>query len=137
MGAILHDWQKIVGDKIASLTCPQKLVFRNDKRTGGMLSLLAATGSGPLIQQISPMILERINTYFGYNAVANLKIQQGFLPPKPQEETTSEIPSSEIIAWVDQNVNHVENEVLKSALQGLGQSLMNSQATKNLEKISE
>jgi len=134
LGAVLQDWEKIVGDKIAGLTHPQKLLFRNEKRTGGTLYLLASTGSGPLIQQISPAIMERINTYFGYNAVSYLKIQQGFLPPKALEQTENIALNSQENEWIDKNIEIIEDEELKTTLQSFGESLLKAEKLEKLKK---
>lgn len=134
LGAVLQDWQKIVGDKIATLTCPQKLVFRNEKRTGGTLYLLASTGSGPLIQQISPAIIERVNTYFGYNAVSSLKIQQGFLPPKPSDRQEEITLSNSEKTWIDDSTKSIDDNELKKTLQSFGESLLKAEKLeKNLK----
>ena len=134
LGAVLQDWQKIVGDKIASLTCPQKLVFRNEKRTGGTLYLLASTGSGPLIQQISPAIIERINTYFGYTAVSHLKIQQGFLPPKASDRQEEMTLSDKDKSWIDENTKSIDDEELKIRLQSFAESLLKAEKLENRHK---
>ena len=134
LGAVLQDWVKIVGDKIANLTCPQKLIFRNEKRTGGTLYLLASTGSGPLIQQISLAIMERINTYFGYNAVSHIKILQGFLPHKPLEKPQDIILSTHENDWIAMNIKIIENEELKTALQCFGKALLKAEKFEKLKK---
>ncbi|MEB3702061.1 DUF721 domain-containing protein [Candidatus Bealeia paramacronuclearis] len=131
LGAILADWGKIVGEKILSLAVPQKIVFRNDKRVDGTLHLLISSGAGPLIQQISPMVIERINTYFGYGAVSMLRIHQGFIPAQKKEETDIVELSSQDLQFIGETTEHIQEEALREALENFGKSLIQSQKQKN------
>ena len=45
----------------------------------------------PLIQQVIPEIIERVNRFFGYKAVARVKLRQGEVKP-PRAETPAKLP---------------------------------------------
>ena len=80
-GAVIRHWPAIVGPEFARFTAPEKLVFPNRERAGGTLHLRVASGSAAtLIQHQEPAIVERINGFFGYRAVARLALRQGPLP---------------------------------------------------------
>ena len=72
---IIENWQAVVGDKISECSLPLKIKFPRGKTQGGMLHILV-TGGG-FVQYIAYQkltILEKVNQYFGYDAVSDLKI---------------------------------------------------------------
>lgn len=74
---LLMDWEKIVGKQLARGSAPGKVVFKAGKRTEGLLYVnIYHSSLATQMMFMQPVILERIATYFGYKAVANLKIQQ-------------------------------------------------------------
>ena len=85
---ILSDWPTIVGERFAAFTLPEKLVLpRGSKGVGKRDGLLHVRVEGPLateLQHLEPQIVERINGYFGYSAVARLKLVHGPIPPVSQ-----------------------------------------------------
>ncbi len=78
---LIVDWASIVGAETAALCHPVKLSFtRRDRRMDGLLALRVRPGQATRLQHMEPLLLERINGYFGYRAVARLRLQQGPLP---------------------------------------------------------
>ena len=78
---LIVDWTSIVGAETAALCHPVKLSFtRRDRRMDGLLALRVRPGQATRLQHMEPLLLERINGYFGYRAVARLRLQQGPLP---------------------------------------------------------
>jgi len=74
---ILANWRSIVGPDLAPLTVPERVTFPRGTGDGGTLKLRVAAGFGPVVAQESPMIIARLNTYFGYGAIARLRMVQG------------------------------------------------------------
>ena len=90
---ILTGWSEIVGDELAEFCLPQKIVFPRGQKTGGTLYLYAASGAFALeITHRERFILEKINTRFGYQAVAKIKIVQngGLALTRPIKTKTAE-----------------------------------------------
>ncbi len=82
--SVITDWPEIVGTLLAAQTCPVRIAFRRGQRGEGTLHLrVASSALAPEVQHLAPLIIERINTHFGYRAVAALKITAGPLPPRP------------------------------------------------------
>ncbi len=75
---LLAEWHTIVGDQLASRTRPERLDRRGGTPT---LRLIVASGWGPEVQHMAPMIAERINRYFGQTMVERITLRQGPLPP--------------------------------------------------------
>ena len=45
---------------------PKSIRFPAGRKSGGALTLLVEGAHGPLLQHLSPMIIERVNRFFGY-----------------------------------------------------------------------
>ncbi len=73
---ILTDWDKIAGEDLASKIVPVKLSFPMGQRNNGTLYVKIKNPSfSSVIQYQFPTVIDRVNTYFGYNAVSNVKIK--------------------------------------------------------------
>ncbi|CAA7618497.1 conserved hypothetical protein [Candidatus Terasakiella magnetica] len=93
-GALVVDWPVIVGSLVASHTLPVRIRFRPNERTDGTLVVKVDSGSYALeVQHLEPLILEKINGYFGWKAVARLKLMQGPLPEAPRKKAVSAAPA--------------------------------------------
>jgi len=80
-GAILTDWPSIAGEHLARHSLPEKVTFPRGSRAGGTLYLTIDNGSlATELLHLQPLLVERINGFFGFCAVARLKIVQGPLP---------------------------------------------------------
>lgn len=81
--AVVSRWKEIVGERYAKVSLPESIRFPAGKRSGGTLTLLVEGAHAPLIQHLGPMIIERVNRFFGYPAVAKVAFRQGRLPSAP------------------------------------------------------
>lgn len=75
-GALEARWREIVGDRLARVTQPQKLI-RGRGGAGATLELRVAGPAALLVQHQSADILERVNLFLGEGAVEKLRIAQG------------------------------------------------------------
>lgn len=73
---ILTDWEKIAGPDLAAKISPVKLSFPMGQRQNGTLYVKIKNASfSSIIQYQFPTVIDRVNTYFGYRAVATVKIK--------------------------------------------------------------
>lgn len=73
---ILTDWDKIAGPDLAAKISPVKLSFPMGQRQNGTLYVKIKNASfSSIIQYQFPTVIDRVNTYFGYRAVATVKIK--------------------------------------------------------------
>ena len=122
---IVTGWSGIVGAALAAETTPDRLSFPPGKRLDGTLHVRA---SGPLaleIQHLEPVILDRINTYFGYRAVARITLAQG---PPPARRDAPEMkpptpPDPARRAAVERQTGGIDDAALRSALNRLGEAI--------------
>lgn len=75
--SVVTRWAEIVGKRHAALTAPELIRFPQGRRSGGTLQLVVASGHGPMVQHIVPEIIERVNRFFGYDAVSRVSLRQG------------------------------------------------------------
>jgi hypothetical protein len=82
-GSIVSRWAEIVGERYARVSSPESIRFPTGKKAGGVLTLLVDGAHAPLIQHLTPMIVERVNRFFGYAAINRIVFRQGKPPPPP------------------------------------------------------
>jgi len=81
--SVVTRWPEIVGDRHAQVCMPEAIRFPPGEKTDGILQLVVLPAHAPLIQHVIPEIMERVNRFFGYKAVARVKLRQGAVkPPK-------------------------------------------------------
>lgn len=120
-GALIVDWASIVGSGIASHTLPIRIKFPPKIRAEGMLIVkVASSAFATELQHLEPLILERINSYFGWQAVARLKLVHGPLPPRPPARPAAPEPAPEAARRLEKTLEVVEDDELKAALERLG-----------------
>src|SRR5688572_10382347 len=79
-GSVVSRWKEIVGERYAKVSLPESIRFPAGKKAGGTLTLLVEGAHAPLVQHLGPMIIERVNRFFGYSAIARVVFRQGRLP---------------------------------------------------------
>ncbi len=78
--AVVSRWAEIVGERYAGVSCPESIRFPAGRKSGGVLTLLVEGAHSPLIQHLTPLIVERVNRFFGYEAINRIVFRQGRLP---------------------------------------------------------
>lgn len=74
---VLSRWEEIAGPDLAAYSFPEKIEFRANQRSGGIVHLLVPSGAFALeLQHRERQILAKINAYFGYSAFSSLRIRQ-------------------------------------------------------------
>jgi len=74
---LITEWASIVGTDVARMSRPQQLAFPRGERKGGVLTIECGGAAALELQHLKPQILDRINSHFGYAAVAELRFKQG------------------------------------------------------------
>ena len=122
---LVAQWPAIIGEDIAKGASPEKLSFPRGERRDGTLHLRVAPGLALEIQHREPVLLERINAFFGYRAVARLALRQG--PPARAAASRPEPPrplATEERQALDQTVAPVADPELRAALARLGTAVI-------------
>jgi len=83
--SVVTRWPEIVGPRHARACAPEAIRFPPGEKHDGILQLVVTPAHAPLISHVIPEIIERVNRFFGYNAVARVKLRQGEVKPPPAE----------------------------------------------------
>ena len=76
-GSIVSRWSEIVGERYAKVSSPESIRFPAGRKSSGVLTLLVEGAHAPLIQHLTPMIIEKVNRFFGYAAINRIVFRQG------------------------------------------------------------
>lgn len=115
-------WPEIAGTGLAHCSRPEKLEWANKARNSSSAEpatlVVACQGARALfLQHEGDAIIRRANAYFGYRAIARLRIVQ-----KPVElaAVSQRRPPTPRPAGIDHLLEGIDNEELRAALQRLG-----------------
>jgi hypothetical protein len=81
--SVVTRWPEIVGPARAKICAPEAIRFAPGEKSDGILQLVVMPAHAPLISMVLPEIIERVNRFFGYNAVSRAKLRQGEVKPRP------------------------------------------------------
>jgi hypothetical protein len=91
--SIITRWPEIVGEQAARVCSPEMIRFPPGEKAEGILQLVVVPAHAPLIQQMIPEIIERVNRFFGYRAIARVKLRQGAVTPAQANRPATPPPS--------------------------------------------
>ncbi len=80
--AVVSRWPEIVGQRYAAVSTPESIRFPRGEKTAGLLTLVVEGAHATMMQHIAPTLIERVNRFFGYEAVARVTIRQGAARPR-------------------------------------------------------
>jgi hypothetical protein len=130
---VLTQWSAIVGEELGRVSVPERIRWPratgssgDGAKRGGTMILRVAEGRALEFQHLVPRIIERINGFYGYEAVTTLKILQGTVTP-PARPTPQ--PAPEIDAGVlGAQAEAIHDEGLRAALLRLGSAVSHRDA---------
>ena len=116
--ALLTGWRAVVGEETADHAIPVEVAFPRGSRTAGTLHVRVEGAYATELQHNAPRIVERINGFYGYAAIARLALHQG-----PVERPAGERAVAKPAAGRTPAVEGIESPGLREALEGLGASI--------------
>ena len=121
-GDLLSHWAAIAGDDVSAFCSPERIKWprraEGNRSGGATLVLRVDPGRALDIQYKAPILLERINQFFGYGAIATIKVMPGSRkePQTPPRRSVAPTPS----AAVQEKLGMISDDRLKDALARLG-----------------
>lgn len=123
---LMTHWAEVVGEDIAAMCRPVKVGYGRGG-LGATLTVLSRGAVAPILQTQLPLIRDRVNACYGYNAVSQVRITQtsavgfsehqvGFAPKAPTATETD--PATTRAA--DDAASGITDPGLRAALAGLG-----------------
>lgn len=129
---LVADWPAIAGAEIAAHALPERLDFPRGERIEGTLHLRVEGPWALALQHLEPQLLERINAYFGYRALARLKLHQGPLPRRPGRHAPPPPPAPvdpAALAALANEVAEIADPALRAVVERLGRALLAREAS--------
>ena len=123
--SIVTRWPEIVGAKLAQVTAPESLRFPQGKKADGTLSITVGSAHAPIVQHVVPEIIARVNRFFGYAAVARVRLTQGSVRRAPAPVPLPVVDPAIAAATVplSPTLSAIADPELRSVLEGLASSL--------------
>lgn len=129
-GALINDWPSIVGHQLSLRTAPDKLSFPRGKREDAVLHIRAMGAIALELQHLEPQIVERINSFFGYRAVAKIKLIHAAPISAPAPVVRPRALTMDEELSVMTTTATIEDEELRATLERFGRSLLARPAAK-------
>ena len=123
--SVVSRWPEIVGERHARFCAPESIRFPPGEKRDGILQLVVAPAYGPIIQHVIPEIVERVNRFFGYAAVARIKLRQGAVQPQPSEAPRAPPSLRPIPVELGDSLRDIGDPELRTVLESLARSLAN------------
>ena len=126
--SVVTRWPEIVGEIHARVCAPEAIRFPPGEKSDGILELVVTPAHAPLIQHVIPEIMERVNRFFGYRAVARVKLRQGAVKP-PQGTAQAKAPPSlkPIPMELGAGLRDIGDPELRTVLESLARGLDDNQ----------
>ena len=128
---ILARWGDIVGAEIAAHSEPMKITWPRATTSGSMgeeaaePATLVLRVEGPAaieIQHLSAVILERVNRFFGWQAIGRIALRQAPLRRREQPKAPPP-PDPALAARIADSLPEIADDDLRQALARLGASI--------------
>jgi hypothetical protein len=134
--SVVSRWPEIVGPSHARICTPESIRFPPGEKHDGILQLVVVPAHSPMIQHVIPEIMDRVNRFFGYNAIARVKIRQGEVKPPPTTATKTAPPSLKPIPMeLGESLRDIGDPELRAVLESLARSMgAAGNAAKNTDK---
>jgi len=130
---ILSKWPQIVGSFFAEHSEPDKIsrltedfdefdqpIFKN------FLHVRVSPAAAVEFQHYKDTIIEKINSFFGYKAIADLRLQQNFIPKKKNEQplrTRNFETTDNEKKLVIKEIKNIKDKELEKSIVNLGLSI--------------
>ncbi len=126
--SVVTRWPEIVGHRHARVCSPEAIRFPPGEKAEGILQLVVIPAHAPLITQVIPEIIERVNRFFGYRAVARVKLRHGGVTPPTDDRAAKPPPSLKPIPLeLGDSLRDIGDPELRTVLESLARSLSNSE----------
>jgi hypothetical protein len=133
--SIVSRWAEIVGERYAKVSSPESIRFPTGRKGGGALTLLVEGAHAPLIQHLTPLIIERVNRFFGYAAVNRIVFRQGkppAPPPKPQRPQLRAVPKE-----MGEGLREIGDPELRACLESLAAQIAATSGPPSLDPTDD
>jgi hypothetical protein len=130
--SIVRRWPEIVGERYAKVSSPESIRFPAGRKSSGVLTLLVEGAHAPLMQHLAPMIIDKVNLFFGYAAVNRIVFRQGRPPaaaPRPERPQLRPVPKE-----LGEGLREIADPELRACLESLAARIAASSGPPSLDE---
>ena len=117
---IISKWNMLVGSDISSYSCPQSIKIKKGESKGTLL-ISIRRGNEINIEYSKKEIINKINSYFGYKLINEIKIQTMNSEGRKVKKNTREKFSKNF----DEKINKIKNKNIRNSLSQLLKTIKN------------
>jgi len=122
--SVVSRWPEIVGPRHAKVCAPEAIRFPPGEKSDGILQLVVVAAHAPIIQHVIPEIIERVNRFFGYNAVSRVKMRQGEVMAPVTKDRPAAPPSLKPIPMeLGDSLRDIGDPELRAVLESLARAM--------------
>ena len=125
---IIRRWRDIVGENYAHQATPHRLRFHRKEEGGATLTIAASAATAFDLRYVEPVILERINRYFGREVVTRIRYKtpeydqiQSQATPETSAQTRNLDKEQE--RKLNRTLDFIDSSELQTALYKLGKNI--------------
>ncbi|HEV2747657.1 MAG TPA: DciA family protein [Allosphingosinicella sp.] len=125
--SVVSRWREIVGDRYAGVSSPESIRFPPGRRSHGVLNLIVEGAHAPMMQHVAPVIVERVNRFFGYPAVERVAFRQGFVQVAAARARVAPPSLRPLPAELGDSLRAIADPELRAVLESLARGVAASQ----------
>lgn len=131
---IIMAWPEIAGERLAAFTQPLKIEWKRKaphadpeaRPEPATLVIRVESAFALEMQHLTPTIIDRVNTYYGWRCIGKIVLKQGPVRRVEKKRPAPPVLTPAAREKVDQAIQPIEEEALKAALDRLGQAIVSS-----------
>ena len=124
---LIAHWTDIVGESFSDAVKPDKIIYPKGERVNGTLYVRVKSGAfATVFEHQKNIVLDKVNTFLGYDAVSNIKIQQDSsidIKPVIKDDFLEKRLTPEQEAMLQKDISEITDETLKKQLYEIGKKL--------------
>jgi len=134
--SVVSRWREIVGERYAGISCPESIRFPHGRRSDGVLTLVVEGAHAPMMQHVAPAIIERVNRFFGYAAIARINFKQAMVQLARTRKRAASPSLKPLPTELGDSLRAIEDPELRACLEALargvaaGEGAQENEATK-------
>ena len=132
--ALLGSWDEIAGEEFADCTRPEKITwarndgYREDGYTPGVLTIACEGARALFLTHAQGELIGRINSFFGFPAVRQIRIVQKPVSPQIKHSRTPRPLKGEPARRLQGMMEGIDNDALRRAVERLGTAVLQQKA---------
>ena len=125
--SVVSRWGEIVGPRYAGVSAPESIRFPKGQRAEGVLTLTVEGAHAPMLQHVAPEIVDRVNRFFGYPAVARIVIRQAAAAKPVLRRASPSLKSLPVPVELGESLRTIADPELRACLESLAGALAATQ----------